>query len=371
MIEKKINLSIEEISGQLGVSESSLLAFLGQSNNESYIQTLKNNEEKSVIFILEKYEEHLKKLVLIGKRSIQTEKTYKNFVARFKEFLQQNYPTLKANELNEIILNEALTYCNKNKNKYSVRTLNKYNAIIRSVLKFAFNMEFTNKDSRNKFILEKTSLIPRYIKHKDIKRVLDITESLYKPNRCRALIVFLLLTGCRVSEVSNIKVKDFDIENNLIYIQDGKGHKDRIIPMYEELKEEILLYLNKSGFPKWNPYCDGFLFARDEGMERKRKIPVRTIQHLIERIKKRLPELSHITVHSFRHTFAVYSLKAGIDLHYLTEILGHSDPKTTMVYTKLDGEDLKEQIKDKFPYPLEILLNTIIEDTNENSNRRN
>jgi site-specific recombinase XerD len=89
---------------------------------------------------------------------------------------------------------------------------------------------------------------------------------------------------------------------------------------------------------------------------------------IIKRIKDRIPELSFITVHSFRHTFAVHCLKAGIDPHYLTEVLGHEDPKTTKIYTKLDGEDLKEQIKDKFPYPLEILLNTLIEEKNEIDN---
>lgn len=367
MIEKKMKLSIEEISKQLGVSESSLITFLGQTSNEINLHS-KDNKEKSVIHILEEYEKHLHKLVQIGKRSKNTEKSYKSFIARLREFLLINYFTLKANELNEIILNEALASINKDKIKYSVRTLNKYNAVIRSILKFAFNMEYTDRDTRNKFILEKTSLIPRYIKHKNIKRILEITESLDKAYRCRAIVIFLLLTGCRVSEVSNLKVKNFDIENNLIYILDGKGHKDRIIPMYEELKEEILIYLNKSGLSKWDPYCEGFLFSRDEGTERNKKIPVRTVQHLIERIRNRIPELSHITAHSFRHTFAVYSLKAGIEQHYLTEILGHSDPKTTMIYTKLDGEDLKKQIKDKFPFPLEILLNTVIEETHEIDN---
>ncbi|MFD2443762.1 tyrosine-type recombinase/integrase [Bacillus sp. CGMCC 1.16607] len=370
MYEKKIDLSIEEISIQLGVSESSLLDFLGQCENENYIKSNMINEEKLVIFILEEYEKHLEALVRNGVRSTSTGKTYKNFIFRLKEFLQINYPKLKANEINEIILNEALITSNKN-NKYSVRTRNKYNSILRSILRFAYHMEFTNKDSRSKFIIEKSSLIPRYIKHKDIRRVLEISETLYKPFRCRAIILFLLLTGCRVGEVSNIKVKDFDIENNLIYIQGGKGDKNRIIPMYDELKEEILLYLNKSGLSKWNPYNNGFLFARDEGIERKIKIPIRTIEHLIERIRKNIPELSYITVHTFRHTFAVHCLKMGMNVNNLAEILGHTDPKTTMIYTKLDGQDLKELIKQKFPYPLEILLNTIMEDANENNKRGN
>ena len=79
-----------------------------------------------------------------------------------------------------------------------------------------------------------------------------------------------------------------------------------------------------------------------------------------------MPELNNITVHTFRHTFAVKCLKMGIRDHKLSLILGHSDPKTTMVYTQLYDEDLKEQIINKFPFPFENLLNQIITDEIEN-----
>ena len=358
-IEKSLNMSFEEICSQLGISEKSLLDFL---NNKSNLQSSSIDEEKTALFVIEKYQEHLNNMVKLNKRSVETWKTYNNFVTRVKKFLLNKYPTLKINEINEITINEIITNSNQNAKKYSVRTINKYYAIMKSILKFAYDMDYTNKDFRNKFTLEKTSLLPRYIKEEQIAKILETVEQFSKPYRCRAMIMFLLLTGCRVSEISNIKVKDFNVDDNLIYIYRGKGNKDRIIPMFQELKEEILIYLKKSGMSDWNPKCDGFLFARDEGIERNRNFPIRTIEHLVERIRKRIPELSYITVHSFRHTFAVFCLKIGIKEHHLTELLGHSDPKTTMIYTKLRGEDLRDEIIKKFPYPFEILLNTISED---------
>lgn len=223
-------------------------------------------------------------------------------------------------------------------------------------------MDFTHKDFRNRFQLEKTSILPRYIKEDEIKKILETIDFFPKSYRCRAIIMFLLLTGCRVSEVSKIKIRDFNVMDNLIYIYRGKGNRDRIIPMFPQLKEEILFYLQKSGMKNWDSKCEGYLFARDEGTIRNKNFPIRTIEYLVERIRNRIPELSHITVHSFRHTFAVFCLKIGIKEHHLTEILGHSDPKTTMTYTKLRGEDLREEIINKFPYPFEILLNTISEE---------
>lgn len=357
-IEKSLNIPFEEICSQLGISEKSLIDFLGSTANRGR----KNDDQKAALYVLEKYQEHLKKLVQLNKRSEETQKTYNHFILRIKNFIILKNPDLKINELNEIVVNEIITNGNQNKDSFSVRTINKYYAIIKSILKFAYEMDYTNKDFRHRFQLEKTSLLPRYIKIEEIKKILETVEHLSKPYRCRALILFLLLTGCRVSEVSKIKVRDFNITENLIYIYKGKGNRDRVVPMFSELKEEILIYLQKSGMKEWDSQCEGFLFARDEGLIRKRNFPIRTIEYLVERIRKRHPELTYITPHSFRHTFAVFCLKKGIKEHHLTEILGHSDPKTTMTYTKLRGEDLREEINNKFPYPFEILLNTISEE---------
>ncbi|MGB2872975.1 tyrosine-type recombinase/integrase, partial [Psychrobacillus psychrotolerans] len=249
----------------------------------------------------------------------------------------------------------------KNNLKYSVRTINKYNAIIKSILKFAYDMDFSSKDFRHKFTIEKSFLLPRYIKEEDIPKIFENAKKLSKPHRCRAIIMFLLMTGCRVGEISIVKVKDFDIENNLIHLL-GKGNKKRIVPMFPELKDEILYYLQKSGMKEWDSSCEGYLFARDENLIRNRNFPIRTIERTVQRIRKFSPELTFITPHSFRHTFAVYCLKIGVKEHLLTEILGHSDPKTTMTYTKLRGEDLRDAIMNKFPFPFEKILNVINED---------
>lgn len=360
-LNRTINMSVEEICTQLGISETALIKLREASNDEFSTVQKPYENNKTAIFVIDKYQDHLRTLVNINKRSSQTAKTYNNFLIRVKSHISSNYPSLKINELNEVILNEIITKENKENHKYSVRTINKYNAIMKSILKFAYHNDFSSKDFRHKFTIEKTVLLPRYIKEEDLPKILENAKKLSKPHRCRAIIMFLLMTGCRVGEISLVKVKDFDIEKNLITLL-GKRNKKRDVPMFPELKDEILYYLQKSGMKKWDPNCEGFLFARDENMIRNRNFPIRTIERTVERIRKFTPELSYITAHSFRHTFSVYCLKSGIKEHLLTDMLGHSDPKSTMTYTKLRGEDLRDAIMNKFPFPFEKLLNVINED---------
>lgn len=364
-IEKKSNYSLEEISKQLGVTPLALKSFLELKDNESYLNP-NHTEELLALFVIDEYHKNLKLLVQINKRSNETWTTYNNFLIRVKSYLKANCSSLKITELNEIVLHKIIQSSTKKKERYAIKTLNKYSAIMKSIMTYAFEMNYTKVDFGYKFKIENGTLLPRYIKDGDVSKILKTVESFSKPYRCRAMIIFLLGTGCRVSEISNIKVKDFDVENDLIFIHKGKGNKDRYIPMFNEVKEEILEYLRKSGMEKWDSKCKGYLFARDEDLERTRNFPIRTIEHLAERIRVRLPDMYAITPHTFRHTFAVKCLKIGISLHNLSLILGHSDPKTTMIYTQLYNEDLKEQVTNKFPFPFENLLNQVITDEDTN-----
>lgn len=355
-IEKTVKTNLEEVSKELGVSLTDLTNFLSSPSS----QANPNRVESSLaITVIDEYQKNFKEKVRLNKKSPETWKTYNNFIKRLRVYIIDTCPNLYINDLNEIILNKAIRYNSAPDKAYSTKTLNKYTAIVKSILTFAYEMNYTQKDIGHKFKLENTTLLPRYIQDEDIHRILEAIKKFPKPNRCRAMVIFLLGTGCRVSEVSNIKVKDFDVNNNIIFIENGKGKKDRYIPMFNEVKVEILEYLRKSGMEKWDSTCEGYLFARDEGIERKRKFPIRTIEYLAERIRHRVPNIKQINVHTFRHTFAVKCLKVGIKLHTLSLILGHSDPKTTMIYTQLYNEDLKEQIT-KFPFPFENLLNQVI-----------
>ncbi|KGP73748.1 tyrosine-type recombinase/integrase [Pontibacillus yanchengensis] len=359
-IDKKINFNINQVCKELGIQKHALVSLI----NSKYTSSIKGDIPSSplALDIIPQFKKNQQELVKNNKRSKETWKTYKNFLDRLTILIKEKNPDMKINELTEVLIIELLSKSKPKKDeKLSVRTVNKYYSIMRKLLSFAYEMDYTNKNLKYRFELQKSELLPRYIKDENIKEILIAAKELHKGYRARAILVFLLGTGCRLSEVANVKVKDFDIENDLLYVL-GKGNKDRYIPIFPEIKPEIMKYLHQSGLENWTPDSDGYLFSMDEGNERQIPISIRSIGRIIEDIRRELEHLPYISIHSFRHTFAVKCLSSGISLHNLSLILGHTDPKTTMVYTQLFNDDLKKEINKNYPFPFQKLLEHIIND---------
>lgn len=103
----------------------------------------------------------------------------------------------------------------------------------------------------------------------------------------------------------------------------------------------------------------GYLFSQDEGLIREKQILPRSVQQLVRNLFDEIGLGNDFTVHSFRHTFAVKCLKSGIKEQYLMQMLGHEDPKTTAIYTKLLPLDLKNEVMKFYPFPFEDILNEL------------
>ncbi|OIJ17957.1 hypothetical protein BKP45_20595 [Anaerobacillus alkalidiazotrophicus] len=145
-------------------------------------------------------------------------------------------------------------------------------AIIRSLLGFAYENGYIDKDLRYRFLSQPNSILPRYLNDIQIEKVINGAVQKTYGYRKRAIILFLLGTGCRVSELTNLKVKDFMVDENLIFIRKGKRNKERYIPMFKEVKIAILHYLKISGVKQWNKDIPGYLFSQDEGLIREKKV---------------------------------------------------------------------------------------------------
>ncbi|RKL64964.1 hypothetical protein CR203_23435 [Salipaludibacillus neizhouensis] len=346
----------------LGITIDELVEFSKNKHNYSVgpIKCL------STLQVIEEFTLNLKEMYSANRRSVETLKTYMNFIERLKKFIEKQYPTLLISEINENHLHELLsTSVPRKGNKLSTRTLNKYLAIIRKMLEFSFERGYVGKDLRYKFQIGKTKTLPRYLSDSQIEKVLDLALQKTYGYRKRAMLYFLLGTGCRVSEATNLKVQDFNTDTGLIFIRNGKGNKERYIPIYDEVKDTILRYLKMSGIPKWDYDCKGYLFSNDEGMNREKKILDRSVQYLVRGIFDELDIGKDFTVHSFRHTFAVGCLKSGMRLEYLMQILGHENPETTKIYTELMPHDLKDEAMKYYPFPFEKLANDIFIEENE------
>jgi site-specific recombinase XerD len=350
----------KQICDELGITIDDLITLQRSKAVNTEISNTYENKKILIIDVIAEFKNHILLLNKNKKRSDSTIKTYINFLFRLDNFIQEKNSSLTIEYLNEDILMEMLNKSKPRKgDSLSINTFNKYQSILRKIVFFCYDRDYINKDLRYRFPIHNTDTLPRYLTLEQLKICYSKALQRSYGYRCRAMLIFLSGTGCRVSELVNMKVKDFNIKEKIIYVYNGKGKKDRTIPMFSEVEKAIMHYLRLSGVPQWNSESEGYLFCRDEGISREKKISVDSVQYLVRNIFKTMQLSNDFTVHSFRHTFAVNCLKSGINLQYLTQILGHTDPKTTQIYLKLHPVDLKEAVMKHYPFPFENLLHEL------------
>lgn len=173
--------------------------------------------------------------------------------------------------------------------------------------------------------------------------VLDETEAAAliraakQNDRDHAVILFLLDTGARASEVTGLKVGDIDITRRSAKVF-GKGRRSRAVFFNEKTARALARWMShdKRGNPK------DWLFPSQRGG----RLTASGLRQMIKRTAKRAGlENTRIYTHLLRHTFATYYVKQGGDAHTLTRLLGHKSIKTAQIYVNLVSKDLEEAHK--------------------------
>jgi integrase/recombinase XerC len=159
----------------------------------------------------------------------------------------------------------------------------------------------------------------------------------------RILCSFLYSTGVRRAELVGLKQKDLDLSGSQLKVL-GKRGKERIIPMTNFLKKEILRYLaiKKEKFPL---YTGDEVFLHPKGTSL-------TVSHVYQFVRESLSMVTTSTKkgpHQFRHAFATHLLDEGAELAAVKELLGHSSLAATQVYTHQSIERLRDMYKKKHP----------------------
>jgi integrase/recombinase XerD len=150
--------------------------------------------------------------------------------------------------------------------------------------------------------------------------------------RLRVVILFLLDTGCRITEALTLRVRDLDMENLLVTL-DGKGRKQRVVPFSFELRKAMCRYIAEG-----KKTLDSLLFANRSGTKLGRRNVLRNVKSLCRQLGFNPPAR---TLHAFRHTFAVNYLRRGGSVFHLQKVLGHSTLEMTRRYANLMTEDLQ------------------------------
>lgn len=145
----------------------------------------------------------------------------------------------------------------------------------------------------------------------------------------RCIISLIFSAGLRRQELINLKVSDIDVERKTIYINKGKGSKDRITILADLTAKDLHDYIELYRPGKW-------LFEGQKGDQ----YSAESIWKIFDRLKKRYNIEKKGNVHLLRHTFATNLLEAGTDIRLIQKLLGHRSLKTTEIYTHIANNNL-------------------------------
>jgi site-specific recombinase XerD len=184
-----------------------------------------------------------------------------------------------------------------------------------------------------------TRRLPRAISEEDVARLIDSAETMLD----RALIEILYATGCRLSEVANMRVENISWSARTIKVL-GKGSKERLVLFGRKAARALKRYLGRRRFH------DGFVFDALRWMHPYRgdHISDYAIRQIVLRAARRAG-LGHVHPHQLRHSFASHLLDHGADLISIKDLLGHTSISTTQIYCSVSQTHLREQMLKAHP----------------------
>jgi len=253
-----------------------------------------------------------------------SENTIKTYKGSFEEFINY-YNMYDTKDIDESMITDFLRYL-----VIERRVSSSYQNQAINAVKFYYERVL---DGQRKIYLvdrpreEKT--LPTVLNEKEISELLNNTKNI----KHKAILMLGYSAGLRLSELTNVKIKDIDSERMQIRIEQAKGRKDR----YSILSHTLLDVLRKY-FIAYKPKI--WLFEGATGGQYAK----RSIQLIMQDSVKKAGIIKKVSVHSLRHSFATHLLEGGTDLRYIQSLLGHGSSKTTEIYTHITTKGF-DQIK--------------------------
>ena len=231
---------------------------------------------------------------------------------------------------------DILTYISSI-NGFEVSTVNRHISSLKSFFNYLVDESIIKVSPMEEVSsLKKTKKLPKYLSISEVNKLLNIPLNSEFDYRNKAMLELMYATGLRVSELVSIEYSNIDFENSIIRIN-GKGKKERIIPLGEVASYYLKVYLNdyRSKLLKRNTYNQVFLNNHGKPITRQ------GFNYILENIRELTGIEKEITPHVLRHSFATHLLEGGADIRSIQEMLGHENISTTNIYTEVVNDVLR------------------------------
>jgi len=267
-------------------------------------------------------------------------KTHKSIV-RSVEILLEYLHTQEVEKVTEGGVRTFLQY-GRQERGWSPNTYRIYWQYIRLFFKWCKKRGYINIIPTDN--IEKPKLpqrIPRYIDKEDARKILYYTSWVkwyyeFEKPRNEAIISMLLMTGLRASELLNLENTDVNLQDATILVRNGKGAKDRLIPIHYRLLHILNGYVKERqrlGKPsRW-------FFT---GVQSDKQLGYKNLRRVCQRVSKE--SQVKFTAHMLRHTFCREMLEGRVPIYDVKEMMGHKDISTTQIYASISIGRIRENL---------------------------
>lgn len=296
--------------------------------------------------------DQVRKAIRVKHYSYRTEQTYIYWIKKFILFNNKRHP----NEMGEKEINRFLTYLAVNR-KVAASTQNQALCAILFLYRHVLKKQIGWIDKLERAKNPKT--IPVVLSAKEVESVLLQFQGVIW------IVVSLLYgSGLRLMESLRLRVKDIDFDYNQITLRDAKGHKDRLSLLPMAVKEPLKKHLQRVKFLHQKDLDEGYglvylpyalqrkypnansewiwqyvfpastrYYDRDDKIHRRHHLHESVVQRAMKSAVHKAGIQKKASCHTLRHSFATHLLENGYDIRTVQELLGHSDVRTTMIYT--------------------------------------
>jgi integron integrase len=319
--------------------------FLSRGKKDKQVNVAGNLDEWKEL------EDETRNMLRLKHRSLNTEKTYIGWLCRFKDFIEDKTPgNLKGDDLQNFLSHLAVD------KRVSTSTQNQ--ALNALVFVYKNVLEKDIENTINAVRARYKRRLPVVLTVKEVEQIFNEMSGLHR-------LMAMLTYGCglRLNECLSLRIKDVDLEQNVVIVRSGKGDEDRRTVLPERLKDELIhhiasvrsLYdrdreqkLNGVALPgalerkypnagkEWGWF---WLFPSKSlsidprtHVVRRHHIHPASLQRAFKAAVSKTAITKRASVHTLRHSFATHLLEKGYDIRTIQELLGHKQLQTTMIY---------------------------------------
>lgn len=297
-------------------------------------------------YITKYFSEYLPLVKGVSKNTIISYRdTFVSLITYLKEIKKVSDKDMNVNILRQENIEDFLLYLEET-NSNSVSTRNQRLACIRTFCKYLKNKELSYFE-----ICSNIQSIPNkkthtrslsYFSVEEIEILINTPNTKEKAGfRDYVLLLFMYETACRAQELCDLKINNLNIITNSYVILNGKGNKERKVPLSENLKNILIKYIKE-----FNIADDEYIFKNKYNKQFTTKGIEYTLKKYIKiaRRKNSSKFKDNYSNHSMRHTRAMHLLESGVNLIYIRDILGHTSITTTEIYAKTNPIIKEQQI---------------------------